>query len=502
MTFGSKCVRTQLDRLDAAQNRELNAYCKRLGSSRDPKVFDSHLLSIIRPYLKDESRVKDEIRYLDSIGYNSSKYEYHKIEEQLLRFLENDHSDFRWNRNYKRAKEILIEDFSRNRVEQLHFESDSDILAILPERNTSTGYDGILTGIRKKKEFCEDGIQKRYLAVEDNARMNGTFNNIILIGSRTQASGAYDADNGYVRTGTFKSKSRLVSMVRAYLILAECKFAKPLQWLLGTKGWYAGGKNDTAISSGILDMKLKHHYSMTIDYSHYDQSISSWLIRDAFEIMEAAFYKFKFDKQLFDIIREDMINKYFIDAKGDVRESHKGVGSGSMFTQLVDSIVNKLMITTYMLSIGEEQHFDCMIMGDDNLIYTDVEINAKHLCTYLEKNFGIECNEQKCSKALATESPEFLSRVWTPMGVWRAPEVLISKMFYPETFRNYKEGADPYLIIYAYILSFPRGMYEIMHTEQFIDECIAKNNILKDHQKIQYLNGLMKYRFNQGWFEV
>lgn len=481
----------EINRLDAAQTKRLKTYTENLSTDREKVLFDDKILAVLEPYLVNSKETKEVLCYLDSIGYSCANYSYTQINTQLERFLENDHTDFRWNKFYRAQKSEMMKEFQSWFLNQVEYRKDDDIRDVLPKKTTHAGFEFIITGDRKKGAYLEKGVLNKYLDRERLAREEGSFNNTILIGTRTQAGGAFDKDKEYAFTGTYKKKTRLVSMVRLWLILAECKFAKPLQFALGKTEWYAGGKDDEKIARRILTNRAKSRYHLTLDYSHYDQSISSWLIRDAFEIMEQAFkHDPFFDKELFDIVREDLVHKYFIDGKGRVRESKKGVCSGSMFTQLVDSIVNKLMIGTYMRS--KDLNWSCMIMGDDNLIFTNEELNKDEICSYLSHNFGIEANPAKCSNGNTFEDPEFLSRFWRPSGVWRHKYDLISKIMYPERFRDYKKGADAVLIIYAYILSFPLGMKQLINVEAFMRDYNPTKEKLRYSKKRIYLTGLME----------
>jgi len=488
----------EINRLDAAQKQRLIKYAENLSTDRNKVLFDDKILQVLEPYALNAGEIREVLDYLDSIGYSSANYSYSQIEDQLVRFLEDDHRDFRWNRHYKAQKSEMIKELSSWGLTQVAYRSDDDIRDVLPKTDTHAGFEFIITGARKKGEYMSEGVLEEYLDREKLAREEGSFNNTILIGTRTQASGAFDKDNDYAFTGKYKKKSRLVSMVRLWLILAECKFARPLQYRLGQTSWYAGGKDDYAIKGIIATNRNRFNHSLTLDYSHYDQSISSWLIRDAFEIMEAAFKirGVKYDKELFDIVREDMVHKYFIDGQGKIRESRKGVCSGSMFTQLVDSIVNRLMIGTFMKSKGLE--WSCIIMGDDNLIFTNEQLSREEICSYLLYNFGIEANPAKCWQGTTHQAPEFLSRYWTDRGVWRHKYDIISKVIYPERFRDYNKGADAIMIIYAYILSFPLGMQDLIDVEAFMHDYSPNKESLRCSEKRKYLTGLMKIMIEYG----
>lgn len=478
-----------ISRLDAASDKRLQSYVKALSTDRDTHLFDKQVLDVLLKYARSKSEVLGVVKYLKGLDYTSSKYRYELIHDQVVRFTGSDVPSFSWNKNFKQAKHELMSEVHSWRLKQLEYNSKEGIEDAIPKKSTHAGFSYITTGKRKKSEYIE-GLLDSYTAAEESARIEKSFNRLILIGSRTQASGAFKADGSF--THTFKDKSRLVSMKDIYEILAESKWAKPFQNRLAGTSWYAGGKDDGRILGFIAKWRRKYRYSITVDYSHYDQSISAWLIREAFDIVREAFFGRYFDEELFSIVREDFINKVFVDGKGTLVQSNKGVPSGSMFTQIIDSVVNRLMILTYLNSKGVSDR-EMMIMGDDNIIFTHNPLDEVDLSGYLFKNFGIEANPAKCSHTDRESGfPEFLSRTWTIDGVYREPHSLISKLLYPERFRSYNEGLKPEAVIVAYILSFPLGMEQIINVKRFETDYNVKGGNCQDGDV--WMTGLMLYR--------
>nr|USE08450.1 MAG: putative RNA-dependent RNA polymerase [Partitiviridae sp.] len=482
--------------LDAGSNKRLEAYKSNLRSDKDRVVFDDRVLRELEPFVRDQADFQKTRAYLKGIGYTSSKYEYAQIQKALLRFTEPEHPYFGWNEHYRRAKELMIREFQRFDLQMLQYKADSSIVDAIPREDTHAGFSFIITGKRKKGEYL-DGIHAAYSLEEATAKRVGSFNKPILIGSRTQVSGAFDGENDYEFTHTFKSKTRLVSMIDIYQILAELRFAKPLQAKLASQGWYAGGKDDVMMNGVIQSLRHEKGFWLTLDYSAYDQSISSWLIRDAFDIIRRAFYyDIRFDESLFDVVVNDFVNKVFIDGDGQLVPASKGVPSGSMFTQIVDSIVNRLMLLTYFFHKGIPLNRTAMmIMGDDNIIFTSEKLDECDVSNYISHNFGITVNSDKAKCGDKTQNPEFLSRWWTPNGSWRHRRELMAKMLYPERFRDYQKtpGPDPVLIVYAYILTYAAGMRELIDVDRFK---ISKLAYLRKATKadLEWLPGYWRYR--------
>lgn len=453
-----------IEGLSQPQRARLLSYQTRLSKNRDYKLFDGKMRHLLLDYSVDPHLVRSTISYLDNLGYAQSVYHYDQIEEQIEKFQEPNHPYFGWNRNYLRAKEDMKLKFSRLHLSSLQY-TKSNIIDALPKKDTSSGFEGILTGKMHKGDFADE-LYGYYAETESRALKSGSFNLPLLIASRTQASGGYDI-NGKP-TNDYASKSRLVSMVSLSQILAETKFAKPLQQRLALSPWYAGGKSSREIMALILKRRERYNYWTTIDYSKYDMHISDWLIDDAFDIIRCAFLPGAVDEDLLTIVRSDFKNKVFIDGEGHLRQSHKGVPSGSMFTQIIDSIINLLVITTYFFA-KDLGTFDALIMGDDNLIYSFSKIDLSDLQSYLSKNFGLVMNASKSTQGSAPKgNPEFLSRFWTPYGVWRAPTVMLEKLLYPERFRYY-DDYTPEEVLFSYYLEFPLGFRELI-SYQFLED--------------------------------
>lgn len=475
---------------DATQNTRLSSYRKILSMDRDNHYFDDKALKVLFDYLKEGFKLEDIVGYLNGINYSQSVYQYSQIKSQIERFTLPNHTFNGWRKTFKLAKEQMMKEVKFARLKQIHYTGNEHIESVIPRKDTHAGFSYLETGLRKKGEYLEN-VFTEYNRKEAIALINGSWNTPIMIGSRTQASGAFSELGEFLNS--YKSKSRLVSMIDIFLILAELKFAKPFQDYMSHVSWYAGGKDDKVIGDIINRWRHDYKYHLTLDYSQYDQSISDWLIRAAFDVVRNGFFMDpNFDERLFSLIREDFINKVFIDGEGHLVESHKGVPSGSMFTQIIDSIVNRLMILSYCYSKGISD-VEMMIMGDDNIIFTNVEIDKEDLASYLSFNFGVTVNPSKSSFGSSKEAPEFLSRVWTFDGVYREPNSLVAKLLYPERFRNYDDKInEPLMLVYSYILTFPLGMKEIVDVEKIKSDIISKRTISDSGSK--WLSGFERYR--------
>lgn len=452
--------------------KHITMYGRKLLTSKEKIWFDDRIERLIKEFPSEQPGrkvdVEASLKYLKELGFARSQYEYEPMEEALSRFEDENHTNTSYKDCVEYAVQKVKDEFCKLTFEPIQYECEEDLLKHLPKDNSHPGWSGIIEGIFSKKELIKAKGFKHWLKEKAEAIKNGSFNKIIVLGYRTQAGNPFNEDGS--NKGSFKKKVRLVSMIDTWQIMAELMFAKPIQQYLSQCKWYAGGKDDATISNIVANFKRNFPFSITIDYTSFDQTISAWLIHHAFDIMECAFPNLSDeDKELFRVIRMDFIHKVFLDGHLKLRESHKGVPSGSMFTQIVDSIVNRIMIEAYMKHKGIE-HFEMIIMGDDNLIFTGEEIDSDYLEKFLDDVFGVICNADKMSSAKHREgeSPEFLSRTWTPQGVYREPHELLSKICYPEKRRNYKNILmRPEYIIEGYIRTFPEGMKYLINIREF-----------------------------------
>lgn len=488
-----------LNCLSAGSKNRFRQYQRNLATSRgntDEEVeFDKFLYQMIQKYVYDIHDFHNQVQYLyklrDDEGYRFSRNLklYSHTSDAYERFSEPDFTSFRWNENYRESLKEMKEEFSNLHLTPLSYYSDDDIRNSLPKLDTHSGYFWITSGKKYKGENME-GILNIFLEEVNVALQDKTFSKPILCGNRTQASGEYDDEGN--QTNSCKHKTRVVSMVDLILIILELKFSKPIQEYLGQQSYYAGGKDEDEISRIISDYRVRFQKFMSIDYSSFDQTISSWLIEDVFDVIKSAFILQEEDEALFDIMVHDFIHKDFVLYEG-VLHSDKGVPSGSMFTQIIDSLVNVLVIRTFFKSIHGTAKMICM--GDDNVIFTSADTSIVELSTYVAKNFGLivkvddKSNEGVCSK----DNVKFLSRFWTWYGRYRHPHQLLSRMLYPERKRNYNKEIGPQHVIFAFILTYGQGMTELMDVNSFTRDYPISKDFVMSKVDSRYLPGALAY---------
>lgn len=198
------------------------------------------------------------------------------------------------------------------------------------------------------------------------------------------------------------------------MTLLETRFFEPFQYeVMNHHNPYIGGRSYSVLSGDIYEMRWKSDWIMEMDYSGFDGSISSTLITLAFKVIEN---NFVFD----DVDRSDweLVKRYFLTAPwllpdGQLLVGRRhGVPSGSMFTQIVDSIVNAIAIEYTKLRVGfrTSRYY---VLGDDSLIgiigrkpdFSEIDRSLSEL--------GIRLNVKKSSVSPARQPAHyFLGHYW------------------------------------------------------------------------------------------
>lgn len=464
-------VQESLVELPDSSKKALVAHAKRLSQPKDHQLFDKRAFERLLASVTPSWRMKlmGERNYLRSIGYSRSAVDPKHFDAALEKLLA-PHASYRgYITGVKVAVAELKEIFSKADLRMCRIRNEADIRGILSRTDTSAGFTGIVYGVRTKDELLKKTDFVVHLpSLIERAKRNRSCREPIMIGYRTQASIPYELGRDgtkFERTGRFQGKTRMINMVGALQIICEAHFSRPVQDFMGGLHWYCGHKNDRQLRDLIMQAKQDYQYFVSIDQSSFDQTIPNWGIRLVFEVIREAFRNDEaFDEELWEVVIDDFINKVIIDPRNELVYVNHGVPSGSMFTSIVDSIWNYIMLRAFCYDHGVSRTA-MFIMGDDNLLFTeDVDLVPKlnEMRAYLERNFGAVMKPEKCSSHLDGRDPEFLSRVWKPNGCWRHPIELFVKLCYPERFRDYESGrADTDQIMISYVQSFPLGMADL-----------------------------------------
>lgn len=445
--------------LSVAQQTRLRRYQERLTITTglgDQDNFDKEMKALLLRYTYHPDEIQDIITKLNNtfgqrtgLPFRRTLKSWDWCADQLARFIEPNWRNFGWNEHYRAAYERLRKELSSYSCHPLRFHNDDEIREALSKLDTHSGWTWVESGFKEKGKNVE-GVWKRWNDAFEYAKEHDlNMRRPILLGFRTQASGEFDEGHW---SGAFKEKSRIVNIICLLQIVSELVFSKPFNEVVVDAPMFAAGKNDLEVRSWIDARKGKYGYFASLDYSHFDQSISAWLIRDAFNIVRSCFCLDVESNREFDVVVNSFIEKDLVIDRG-VLHSVKGVPSGSQFTQVIDSIVNLLVIYTYLSAKGISG--ESTVMGDDNLVFTNVELDMIDFSSYVAHNFGLEINADKSNQGTNYDEPTFLSRKWTNEGPDRAWCEVVSRMLYPERFRPYHFGeVQPYEVLLAYAYTY------------------------------------------------
>lgn len=458
--------------LDSGSTKRLKSYQARIRKDSVQRIFDDRAVSALLKYAWNPGKVLSELRYLQFLRDDEGKLfcrsmgNYSDMEAQFQNFLEPEKASFRWNRHYQTAVATVCARYAKAELKMRKYSSDEDIYNSVTDWSTATGWTAITTGLRKKVEVLSD-VFEVYTEREARAKQCGSFETPIVCGTRTQGSGAYD-ENGN-RTHKWKKKKRAVFMVDVYTIIAESKFGAPLNEWLKDYSYTAIGKDDPWLTHWVNEQRSNGWNFVSLDYSKYDSTIPSWLIRSAFDVIRSAFSEY--DSTLLSCIENDFIEKNIVTADGVIHVTH-GNPSGSRLTAIVNGICNEIMTETWLSAFGLRGV--CNIMGDDNLIYMPTHVDdtlVSSISQYIVHNFGVKVNADKSNSGSYNDDPEYLSRYWGYAGPYRSAGEVISLIAYPEKFRPYdRKGVvlTPEMILYSYVLAYRKTMFELMDVEALL----------------------------------
>lgn len=461
----------------------IQSYTKRNLNRKPENSFDGLMYDAIRPYLERADKRLAEQVYQAILDDRITKNfcEESKLYEQVERFT--DVKTFRRSMQgkdaYVWAWHILRSMFpnpEKNQLTPLTLDESTDVVSIFSNPDASAGY----LAYPKHKREVPDLIKTVALEIMKSYDKTISFPAIAL--TRAQITDFID-EEGNLAPENIKYKTRLVMCVDAASVLVEQTFGQPiLDCILKAQPQYAGGKDDYEIRNFLLRTCTGKRW-VSLDYSKFDATIQGWLIKDVFSFLSE--YYSEEHRLAFEWMTNNFINMQLLMPDGSLKNLHKGIKSGSYFTQIVGSICNILMILTYFCyKFGEKdgkrilnvdrvykelssnifpnnrRYLTIMSMGDDNIFFTRSKIDMKELSSYLFYNFGaivtIE-GEKGFDEGSPYDKPHFLKRLWTFQGQYREDLDMFINLLHPERKRSY-DGFSPWHILFGYYLTFEGSM--------------------------------------------
>lgn len=468
----------------------LNTYLERYRDEYCEKYYDGPLASIVLERLKarltaHNRKVRREvIRGLKCKKVTKMFYDKKAMYDTLQGFKENFVDPKNHHEDCKLAFDILVDLIQPVKLDPYLVTPDMDVSKNIKNLKSSAG---ALAYGKQKGEIVDEMIQQALSFKKDLTKRPL----MALAMRRSQLGGLVD-DKGFFSPKTVKHKGRLVWCLEAGHILFESQYARPLtEHLAMIFPNIATGKKPEEIRTKMLNWGYKNWIS--IDYSKYDSTVQSWVLKKVFEIIKL-FFSEEYHAEI-DWIRDNFITLNILMPNGEIEWKHKGIPSGSYFTQIIGSLVNAYMVLTYLCHVHKcnrskvevdltyrynVKEMTFMAMGDDNIIFTVEPIDKANLVWFLKWKFGIDVSEEKSEQGTADDAPSFLKREYYQAGEYRDLTDLLLNMLHPERVREYdKKGFSPWHVMYGYFMTYPLAFQEFVTEEEILSGMHKDGGIMK-----------------------
>lgn len=182
-------------------------------------------------------------------------------------------------------------------------------------------------------------------------------------------------DTGYTRTQladiTEKTKVRGVWGRAFHYILLEGSSARPFleQLMVSPTFIQIGSDPITNVPNILTETKRNNKWLYSIDWSKFDATVSRFEINTAFDLVKEKLIFPDFDTEMaFELSRQLFIHKKIAAPDAKIYWSHKGIPSGSYYTSIIGSIVNRLRIEYLWRLKFKRGPNSIFTLGDDSLL--------------------------------------------------------------------------------------------------------------------------------------
>lgn len=385
--------------------------------------------------------------------------------------------DSHWTTSFRTARALLEEELGHKMLSPLKLTPQTDINDIFSDKSTSAGAIG-----SGSKEDNWTQIKQDAMRMLSMIKSDVPFDSIFIPAMPFHRAQLKEliTDDGQLNL-QYEEKDRLVWGLDGASVAIESLFARPMIELTKDQ-WpgYAGGKVPATLRRSIrVAQRVNSHWYST-DYSKFDQTVPDWVIHQCFDIVRLH-YPAKY-KKLIDWCEYNFTNTVIVLPTGDCIRVHKGIPSGSNFTQLIGSMANYLMMMTYIAHVtpgktvedkihrirpqlrfsDDTRHTRMFVMGDDNLFFIEKELDVNDLADYVTHVFGVKVNGSKTVHGYHNH-PEFLHRVWLGTEESRDQAEMLVNVIQPERPRLYN-GYTPLEIMFSLFFTF-QGAFDVSSGE-------------------------------------
>jgi len=252
-----------------------------------------------------------------------------------------------------------------------------------------------------------------------------------------------------------KEKVRPVWGYPTDVILEEARFFYPLLSFLKEHC----DKTDAFYGLGLETMRSGHEHlarsfnthgielSLCADLSSFDANVTNWIIRDVFAMM-SDWFDFSRVKdsegKIWNVNPEQTCRRwkamvsYFINTKvrmpdGTRIQKKQGVPSGSMFTNILDTIVNAVQMRTCLYRCTGSLPAKDYYFGDDSTIFLACrELDLDALSEQLNVVFGGVLSTDKTILTDNSENIQWLGYFYRLGGPRRSIDFILASTLFPE----------------------------------------------------------------------
>jgi len=172
-----------------------------------------------------------------------------------------------------------------------------------------------------------------------------------------------------------KNAPRLVWVYPAEMAALESTFSAPVTQYLATKPWF-GTQVQGFMSKGKWMQQFlwgtpysQAQHILSTDFSGFDARVPAFVIRSAFRILRSRFPALtRSDLKVFRLIEDYFIHTP-INLYGHITQKHRGIPSGSCFTQIIGTLCNMIICHYAAASRGFSIVRGSLWLGDDSRMY-------------------------------------------------------------------------------------------------------------------------------------